>query len=116
MRPELATGLRLPPRPADAGARQYAYHNQARYVRRWSDNRGALPCPASPPGHNADKLVHYFPLAHGTHAPRSNRKSVAQGKSVPVRVDLGGRRSVKKKQHKHNRAKSKQIDIKREEN
>src|SRR3546814_7014527 len=72
MRPELATGLRLPPRPADAGARQYAYHNQARYVRRWSADRGALPCPASPPGHNADKLVHYFPRAHGPHAPRSD--------------------------------------------
>src|SRR3546814_20704973 len=31
---------------------------------------------------------------------RLDRKSVVQGKSVSVRVDLGGRRIIKKKKHK----------------
>src|SRR3546814_17292580 len=77
MRPEVATGLRLPPRPEDAGARQYAYHNQARYVRRWSADRGALPCTARPPGHNEAKLVHYFPRTTGPHAPRSDKSRLS---------------------------------------
>src|SRR3546814_17194329 len=33
---------------------------------------------------------------------RGDRKSVVWGKSVSVRVDLGGRRSIKKKQADHN--------------
>src|SRR3546814_20068222 len=32
---------------------------------------------------------------------RQDRKSVVEGKSVSVRVDLGGRRSIKKKQKQH---------------
>src|SRR3546814_15367022 len=31
--------------------------------------------------------------------PRVDRKSVVEGKSVSVRVDLGGRRIIKKKKH-----------------
>src|SRR3546814_16114345 len=34
-----------------------------------------------------------------THLVRVDRKSVVQGKSVSVRVDLGGRRIIKKKKH-----------------
>src|SRR3546814_19759407 len=38
------------------------------------------------------------PLDHGfTKAPGGDRKSVVEGKSVSVRVDLGGRRIIKKK-------------------
>src|SRR3546814_18848163 len=36
----------------------------------------------------------------GAHAAGSDRKSVVEGKSVSVRVDLGGRRSIKKKKKK----------------
>src|SRR3546814_13412289 len=32
-----------------------------------------------------------------------DRKSVVSGKSVSVRVDLGGRRIIKKQKHQHNR-------------
>src|SRR3546814_8433977 len=32
--------------------------------------------------------------------PSADRKSVVSGKSVSVRVDLGGRRIIKKKQHR----------------
>src|SRR3546814_14301535 len=35
-----------------------------------------------------------------TSAARRDRQSVVSGKSVSVRVDLGGRRIIKKKQHK----------------
>src|SRR3546814_18691792 len=34
--------------------------------------------------------------------PRVDRKSVVSGKSVSVRVDLGGRRIIQKKTRKHN--------------
>src|SRR3546814_15369772 len=34
--------------------------------------------------------------------PREDRKSVVTGKSVSVRVDLGGRRIIKKKEHTAN--------------
>src|SRR3546814_17200001 len=35
--------------------------------------------------------------------PRGDRKSVGEGKSVSVRVDLGGRRLIKKKKQKNKR-------------
>src|SRR3546814_14788487 len=37
-------------------------------------------------------------------AKREDRKSVVSGKSVSVRVDLGGRRIIKKKKTQHNLA------------
>src|SRR3546814_20216895 len=44
-------------------------------------------------------------VEHHGQAPRQeavDRKSVVEGKSVSVRVDLGGRRMIKKKKAKHN--------------
>src|SRR3546814_16586238 len=38
--------------------------------------------------------------AAGAPSGRPDRKSVGEGKSVSVRVDLGGRRYLKKKKHK----------------
>src|SRR3546814_11602744 len=55
----------------------------------------------------ADRL----PAHHGAQSrgrARADRKSVVEGKSVSVRVDLGGRRIIKKKQTK------KQIDKRNE--
>src|SRR3546814_18408825 len=40
--------------------------------------------------------------SRGLLSMRPDRKSVVSGKSVSVRVDLGGRRIVKKKKHKQN--------------
>src|SRR3546814_13789891 len=40
------------------------------------------------------------PLLRSTVAAKTDRKSVVEGKSVSVRVDLGGRRSIKKKRKK----------------
>src|SRR3546814_13815240 len=37
--------------------------------------------------------------ARERHAPRQDRKSVVEGTSVSVRVDLGGRRIIKKKKY-----------------
>src|SRR3546814_16131762 len=37
------------------------------------------------------------PFRRLSHRLREDRKSVVEGKSVPLRVDLGGRRSIKKK-------------------
>src|SRR3546814_19169566 len=42
-------------------------------------------------------------IALATHGKPVDRKSVVEGKSVSVRVDLGGRRSIKKKRYKHKR-------------
>src|SRR3546814_19911671 len=38
-------------------------------------------------------------VAGGSHGDGEDRKSVVSGKSVSVRVDLGGRRLIKKKKH-----------------
>src|SRR3546814_20715156 len=40
--------------------------------------------------------------ASGLRGTRADRKSVVEGKSVSVRVDLGGRRIIKKKQQTKN--------------
>src|SRR3546814_12488122 len=44
------------------------------------------------------KIIHLCPPP--ARDDRADRKSVVQGKSVSVRVDLGGRRSIKKKINK----------------
>src|SRR3546814_12638658 len=43
----------------------------------------------------------YFPAAQATQTGVVDRKSVVWGKSVSVRVDLGGRRIIKKKKTKN---------------
>src|SRR3546814_13150839 len=40
-------------------------------------------------------------VRRGLERPRLDRKSVVEGNSVTVRVDLGGRRTLKKKNTKH---------------
>src|SRR3546814_13618618 len=44
-------------------------------------------------------LIHNFPMPEG-YSAQTDRKSVVEGKSVSVRVDLGGRRILKKKTQK----------------
>src|SRR3546814_20613716 len=49
-----------------------------------------------------DLLVAPVPVRNGTMRPPErpgDRKSVGRGKSVSVRVDIGGRRLIKKKKH-----------------
>src|SRR3546814_10936636 len=46
------------------------------------------------------------PLRGRVAAPPGDRKSVVEGKSVSVRVDLGGRRIIKKKNHISQQTKS----------
>src|SRR3546814_15830512 len=41
------------------------------------------------------------PRRRAVRAPSADRKSVVQGKSVSVRVELGGRRIIKKKTNQH---------------
>src|SRR3546814_19317281 len=58
-------------------------------------------------GHEVTSAVmiqtHYNAAEASTAPPsrRGDRKSVGSGKSVSVRVDLGGRRSIKKKMQKN---------------
>src|SRR3546814_16225672 len=58
---------------------------------------------AHQPGERADRTaLHVEPDRHQPLEHRSDRKSVVSGKSVSVRVDLGGLRIIKKKTHKSN--------------
>src|SRR3546814_11470216 len=55
-------------------------------------------------GRSADRHGRHRSRSAGWHAPfGSDRKSVWEGKSVSVRVDLGGRRIVTKKKYKTTR-------------
>src|SRR3546814_16738542 len=54
-----------------------------------------------------DKLVEKYGL-DGYKQQSGDRKSVVEGKSVSVRVDLGGRRIIKKKKNKANTKRKKE--------
>src|SRR3546814_20257571 len=54
------------------------------------------PPPGEPPALPARWLQAPLPIA-----PPTDRKGVVSGKGVSVRVDLGGRRIIKKKKHTH---------------
>src|SRR3546814_13875327 len=56
--------------------------------------------PSTMPGKSGSKLKRRLPHC-APHFP-PDRKRVVQGKSVSVRVDLGGRRILKKKQQQNN--------------
>src|SRR3546814_11284993 len=57
----------------------------------------------TPNGHKVPIMLEETGLPHQLLAMNmlEDRKSVVQGKSVSVRVDLGGRRIIKKKKKKH---------------
>src|SRR3546814_12167345 len=58
---------------------------------------GGLHLAVAQPGHRMRKALHQrFVVGGDDHG--GDRKSVVEGKSVSVRVDLGGRRIIKKKQ------------------
>src|SRR3546814_13477026 len=75
--------------------------------RRYRDDRRHLHdharrgAPAPEAGVGVARAARY--LCRGWHDPRSDRKSVVKGKSVSVRVDLGGRRLINKKPNEQNK-------------
>src|SRR3546814_15622798 len=71
---------------------------------------GSLRCVAGLEGSGTDRGAKDWGLSGRKNMPswklsamRSDRKSVVVGKGVSVRVDLGGRRSIKKKKNKARR-------------
>src|SRR3546814_19142446 len=65
--------------------------------------KSAISSPApDPPTHRLLFLRHFRTLSifQYNYFPTRDRKSVVSGKSVSVRVDLGGRRIIKKKNYK----------------
>src|SRR3546814_19597445 len=56
--------------------------------------RAWIPYPQAIPGQQED--IRYVASVPSKHHNAPDRKSVVEGKSVSVRVDLGGRRNIKK--------------------
>src|SRR3546814_11024606 len=54
-------------------------------------------------GYHLSKPTHLVSLGEILRIIEGDRKSVGEGKSVSVRVDLGGRRIIKKKQRRRNK-------------
>src|SRR3546814_15576710 len=72
-----------------AGDTPLFVYDSAMLTARVAEWRAAMP---------TEVQLHYA-LKANPYAPLLDRKSVVSGKSVSVRVDLGGRRIVKKKRH-----------------
>src|SRR3546814_17379277 len=59
--------------------------------------RSSSPVVLAPPHHEAEPFRHSRNVRRRRSGAAADRKSVGSGKSVSVRVDLGGRRIIKKK-------------------
>src|SRR3546814_20270020 len=83
--------------------RRLFYLGERTFFRKWPGRRAGLPLGANVPRQRPSADASSFISPPGAVPPASNlhrgsdRKSVVSGKSVSVRVDLGGRRSIKKK-------------------